>query len=76
MKYRKQCEVMARNLCLVAASEDCTLFADFSRLLAEHHLREAVVAECVKHFVGNTSLETFDRFRYKKKDLREFGGDQ
>ena len=45
-------------------------------LLADRHLGEAVVAECVKHFVGNTSLETFDRFRYKKKDLREFGGDQ
>ena len=37
------------------------------RLLAEHHLGEAVVAECVKHFVENTSLETFDRFRYKKR---------
>ena len=36
-------------------------------LLADRHLGEAVVAECVKHFVGNTSLETFDRFRYKKR---------
>ena len=39
----------------------------FSTLLADRHLGEAVVAECVKHFVGNTSLETFDRFRYKKR---------
>ena len=48
------------------------------RLLVDHHLSESVVVECVKHFVGaevgntsleTTSLETFDRFRYKKKRI-------
>ena len=46
---------------------------DFLRLLVDRHLGEAVVAECVKHFVGaevgNTTPETFDRFRYEKNGL-------